>query len=77
MLRDLEKMKLDEPGMQKLGRHSSPVSRHSIQSYILTYGRLRKREPLIALGSHQKGGGFFNFCGVGTDFEHPCLAKHP
>ena len=32
--------------------YRSSVSRHSIQSYILTYHRLRKREPLIALGSH-------------------------
>ena len=30
-----------------------------MQSYIRTYYRLRKREPLIALGSHQgrEGGG--------------------
>ena len=48
-----------EPGRQKLGRYRSPVSRHSIQSYILTYYRLRKREPLIALGSHQEGNGEF------------------
>ena len=34
----------------------SPVSRRSVQSYILTIYRLRKREPLIALGSHQRGG---------------------
>ena len=34
----------------------SPLSRHSMQSYILTYHRLRKREPLIALGSHQREG---------------------
>ena len=26
-----------------------------MQSYILTYYRLRKGEPLIALGSHQEG----------------------
>ena len=36
---------------QKLGRSRSPVSIHS---YILTYYRLRKREPLIDLGSHQE-----------------------
>ena len=42
-------MKLNEPGRQKLGRYGSPVCRHSIQSYTLTYYRLRKREPLIAL----------------------------
>ena len=53
--RNLEKMNLTEPGRQKLGRYRSPVSRHSIQSYILTCYRFRKREPLIALGSHQKG----------------------
>ena len=54
-IEDLEKLKLNEPGRQKLGRHSSPVSRHSIQSYMLTYYRLRKREPLIALGFHEGG----------------------
>ena len=27
-----------------------------MQSYILTYYRLRKREPLIAMESHQEGG---------------------
>ena len=32
---------------------TSPVSRRSMESYVLTYSRLRKREPLIALGSHQ------------------------
>ena len=35
----------------------SPISRHSMQSCILIYYRLRKREPLIALGSHQVGRG--------------------
>ena len=50
-------MKLNEPGGQKLGRYRSPVSRHSIQRYILIYYRLRKREPLIALSSHQRRGG--------------------
>ena len=39
-IEDLENMKLNEPGRQKLGRYGSPVSRHSIQSYILTYYRL-------------------------------------
>ena len=34
-----------------------PVSRHSTQLYTRTYYRLRKREPLIALVSHQRGGG--------------------
>ena len=53
--RNLEKIKLNEPGRQKLGRHRSPVSRHGIHSYIMTYYRLRTRELLIALGSHQRG----------------------
>ena len=35
--RTLQKMKLNELGRQKLGRYISPVSRHSVQSYILTY----------------------------------------
>ena len=46
----------------------------SIQSYILSYYRLRKRESLIALGSHQ--GGCISFLhprypqrGVGTDLK--------
>ena len=30
----------------------SLVGRSSMQSYILTYSRLRKKEPLIALGFH-------------------------
>ena len=51
------KKKFNEPGRQKVGRCRSPVRRHSMQSYIRTYYRLRKREPLIALGSHQVGGG--------------------
>ena len=50
-----QKMKFNEPVRQKPGRYRSLVSRHSIQSYILTYHRLKKREPLIALGSHQGG----------------------
>ena len=42
-----------------------------MQSYIPTYYRLRKREPVIALGSHQEGGwgvggGALNFCIRGT-----------
>ena len=32
---DLEKMKLNETGRQKLGRYRCAVSRHSIQSYVL------------------------------------------
>ena len=35
----------------------SPVSRHSMQSYILTNHRLTKREPLIALGKLSPGRG--------------------
>ena len=56
--RNLKKMNLNELGRHKLGtcRYGSPVGRHSIQIYILTYYSLRKREPLIALGSHQGGG---------------------
>ena len=43
---DLKKKKLNEPGSQELGRYRSPVSRHSIQSYIPTYYRgLELREP--------------------------------
>ena len=38
----------------------SPVIRHSMQSYIPTYFRFRKRKPLITLGSHQEGA--LNFC---------------
>ena len=41
--RNLGKMKLKEPGKQKLGRM------YSMQSYILTYYRLRKREPLVGV----------------------------
>ena len=49
--RNFEKIKLNEPGRQKQGRYKtrtsrSLVSRHSIQSYILTYYRLRQRESL-------------------------------
>ena len=46
------------PGRYKHGGYRSPVSRNSIESYILTYYRLgRKRKPLIALGYHQVGEG--------------------
>ena len=41
----------------KLGRHTILVSKHSTKSYILTYYRLRKREPLIALGLPPGGEG--------------------
>ena len=51
--RTLEKMKLNEPGRQKLDRYRSSVSRHSIHSYILTQYRIRTRNTLIALSSHQ------------------------
>ena len=54
-------------GRQKPGRYIyiyiNLVSRHSIQSNIMTHYRLRKREPLIALGSYQGG---FNICIHGT-----------
>ena len=53
----MEKMKSNETERQKLYVGRSPESRHSMQSYILTYFRFRKREPLIALGSHQVVGG--------------------
>ena len=36
-----------------VGRKKTLVSRHSMQSYILTYYGLRKREPLITLRSHK------------------------
>ena len=49
------KMKLNELGCQKLCRQKKRVSRHSMLTYILTGYRIRKREPLIALGSHQRG----------------------
>ena len=38
--KNVEKMKVNEPGRQKLGIGRSPVSRQSMQSYILTYCRL-------------------------------------
>ena len=41
----------------------SHVRRHSMQSYFRTCFRLRKREHLITLGSHQ---GALNFCIRGT-----------
>ena len=52
-----------------------------MQSYILTYCRLRKREPLIALGYHRGGGGGASFMHpryphrVGNIFEHRHLAE--
>ena len=48
---------MNEPGRQKLSRNRSPVSRHSMQSYILTDYRLRKRDPLIVLDSCREGEG--------------------
>ena len=38
---------MSREGRNEVGR--SPVSRHSVQSYILTYYRLGKKEPLISL----------------------------
>ena len=61
---DLEKMKLNASGRQKLGRYRSPESRHSIPNYSLTYWMLRKREPFITLGSFTERGG-------GGEFLHP------
>ena len=42
---------MKESGRHKPGRSvgTSPGRRRSMQSYILTYSRLRKREPLTAL----------------------------
>ena len=52
-------------GRNWVGR--SLVSRHSVHIYILSYSRLRKKEPLIAPGSHQGGeGGGRNVCVRGT-----------
>ena len=44
-------MKLNEPGKAESSVSGSPVSRHSMSIYIPTYYRLRKREPMITLGS--------------------------
>ena len=56
---------MSREGKNYVGR--SPISRHSMNSYTLTYYRLRKKEPLIALGFHQGGGGVLNqFCIRGT-----------
>ena len=50
-------MKLNKPGRQKLSSprwYRSPDSIRSMQSYILTYSRLKKeKEPLVAPGPHQ------------------------
>ena len=54
---EMENMKLNEPGRQKLGRYRSHVSRHSIQSYILTYYRLRKRKHLTDWAPTRRGRG--------------------
>ena len=59
-----------QEGRNKVGR--SPVSRHNMQSYIPTCYRLRKREPLIAMSSHQMGeGGGLNFCIRSTTPQEP------
>ena len=44
--RHFEKMKFNEPGMQKAGWSKSPVSRHSVQSYS---GK-KKRVWLLEMG---------------------------
>ena len=49
--RNLGEMKWNESGRQKLAVRST-VGRRSMQSYILTYYRLQKEEPLLALGSY-------------------------
>ena len=46
-----ESMKLDTSGRQILGRQKS-CHRRSMQSYIRTYCRRRKREPTTALDTH-------------------------
>ena len=46
---------MNRKGRQCIAR--SPVRRFSMQSHILTYSRLRKREPLIVLTSHHGGKG--------------------
>ena len=47
----------------RLGR--GPGSKRSTQSDLLTHSRFKQREPLIALGSHQGGGGEgFHFVSV-------------
>ena len=70
-------MKWNEPGRQTCGRYTTPVSRHSMQSYSLTYYRLRKREPWGALNSasavpHLGGGG-----GGGADLTTLALRSWP
>ena len=51
------------------------VSRGSMQSYILTYSRFGKREPLIALGSYQEWGGWGgNFCVRGTSSDEKVVS---
>ena len=45
---------MSQEGRSQVDLYKNPVSRHSIQSYILTNYRLGKSEPLIALGSHQE-----------------------
>ena len=58
------KMKMNESGRKKLGRYRSAVSRRGMHRYIPTKNRLRKMEPLIALGSHTRD--VLNFCVRGT-----------
>ena len=49
-------MKLDEPGRQKLDRQKPCKEAQHAKLYS---DRLRQRDPFIALGSHQTGGGDF------------------
>ena len=63
-------------------KQTRKAGRHSIQSYIMTYYRLKKTESLIALRCHLGGGGGGGgyVCMRGTSprggdrFEHPRLA---
>ena len=79
-------MKSNESGWQKLGIEALSAGAASMQSCILTYSRLRKTEPLIALSSHQEGGGGLNVCIRGTPprnaqkrqrdvYRHPAIAR--
>ena len=66
-----EKIKLKESGRQRLGTCrlvNSPVSRRSMQSYILTYYRLRNQKLFDSPGLPPvvEGGGDLNYCVRGT-----------
>ena len=59
---------MNESGRQKVARYNwcPTSSRPSRQNYILTYSRLRKKEPFITLGGLGGGGGGLNICVFGT-----------